>query len=92
MINDQEINRAVNIYKALGEPNRMNITKLLLSEDNLCCLEIEKKLESIAGSTLSHHLKLLTDCGILRIYKKGTYRYYEVNQELLEYYAPYVLK
>jgi DNA-binding transcriptional ArsR family regulator len=84
--------QAVKIYKALGEPTRLKIALLLTEEKNLCCTDIMGKLESVAGSTLSHHLKQLTECGLLDLRKDGTYIYYSVNRELAEKYAPFLLE
>lgn len=86
-----EIQQAVKIYKALGEPTRLKIALMLTNEQMLCCAEIGGKLESVAGSTLSHHLKQLTDCGLLNLRKDGTYIYYSVNREMAQKYAPYLL-
>ncbi|RKP55369.1 ArsR family transcriptional regulator [Cohnella endophytica] len=86
-----EMQQAVKVYKALGEPTRLKIALLLTEERNLCCSDIGSKLESVAGSTLSHHLKQLTDCGLLSLRKDGTYIYYSVNREMAEKYAPYLL-
>lgn len=87
-----ETRQAVKVYKALGEPTRLKIALLLSKEKNLCCSDIGSKLESVAGSTLSHHLKQLTDCGLLELRKDGTYIYYSVNREIAEKYAPYLLE
>ncbi|MDF2659070.1 MAG: ArsR family transcriptional regulator [Paenibacillus sp.] len=87
-----EVRQAVKVYKALGEPTRLKIALLLTEERNLCCSDIAGKLESIAGSTLSHHLKQLTDCGLLDLRKDGTYIYYSVNREVAKRYAPYLLE
>ncbi|MUT65217.1 helix-turn-helix transcriptional regulator [Paenibacillus sp. NEAU-GSW1] len=87
-----ELRQAVKVYKALGEPTRIKIALLLTEEQNLCCSDISGKLESVAGSTLSHHLKQLTECGLLNMRKDGTYIYYSVNRELAEKYAPYLLE
>jgi DNA-binding transcriptional ArsR family regulator len=87
-----EVRQAVKIYKALGEPTRLKIALLLVEERNLCCSDIGGMLESVAGSTLSHHLKQLTDCGLLDLRKEGTFIYYSVNRELAQKYAPYLLK
>ena len=64
---------------------------LLTEERNLCCTDIMGKLERVAGSTLSHHLKQLTDCGLLQQRKDGTYIYYSVNREVARKFAPYLL-
>lgn len=93
MVTDNdEVKQAVKIYKALGEPTRIKIAMLLTEERNLCCSDIGSKLESVAGSTLSHHLKQLTDCGLLTLRKDGTFIYYSVNKEMAQKYAPYLLK
>ncbi|TXK81898.1 helix-turn-helix transcriptional regulator [Paenibacillus sp. N3.4] len=93
MIEDKpEVRQAVKVYKALGEPTRIKIAMLLTEEKNMCCSEIMSMLESVAGSTLSHHLKQLTDCGLLTTRKDGTYIYYSVNRELAQKYAPYLLE
>ncbi|WP_028559105.1 ArsR/SmtB family transcription factor [Paenibacillus pinihumi] len=89
--NQADIGQAVKVYKALGEPTRIKIALLLTEEINLCCSDIGERLESIAGSTLSHHLKQLTDCGLLNLRKDGTYIYYSVNRDIAEKYAPYLL-
>jgi DNA-binding transcriptional ArsR family regulator len=86
-----EVKQAVKVYKALGEPTRLKIALLLTEEKNLCCSDIGSKLESVAGSTLSHHLKQLTDCGLLDLRKDGTYIYYSVNRPMAQKYAPYLL-
>ncbi|MET3291038.1 transcriptional regulator [Brevibacillus fluminis] len=87
-----DLREAVKVYKALGEPTRLKIARLLTTEQNLCCSDIGSKLESVAGSTLSHHLKQLTDCGLLNMRKDGTFIYYSVNRELAQKYAPYLLE
>ena len=93
MIEDTaEAKQAVKIYKALGEPTRLKIAMLLTDERTLCCSDIGSKLESVAGSTLSHHLKQLTECGLLDLRKDGTYIYYSVNRKMAQKYAPYLLE
>lgn len=87
-----EVMQAVKVYKALGEPTRLKIAMLLTDEKNLCCSDIGSKLESVAGSTLSHHLKQLMDCGLLEHRKDGTYIYYSVNRNIAQKYAPYLLE
>lgn len=87
-----DVRQAVRVYKALGEPTRLKIALLLTEEKNLCCSDIGTKLESVAGSTLSHHLKQLTESGLLDLRKDGTYIYYSVNREMARKYAPYLLE
>ncbi|MBB6637597.1 ArsR/SmtB family transcription factor [Cohnella thailandensis] len=87
MNNEQSHLETVKIYKALGEPNRLSIVKLLTKHKELCCTEIEEHLD-FKGSTLSHHLKQLADCGVLKLSRKeGTFHYYQLNQDTLKRYV-----
>ncbi|RUS46099.1 helix-turn-helix transcriptional regulator [Cohnella sp. AR92] len=93
MVEDnEEVKQAVKVYKALGEPTRIKIAMLLKEETSLCCSDIGNKLDSVPNSTLSHHLKQLTESGLLSLRKDGTYIYYSVNKEVALKYAPYLLK
>ena len=74
---------AAKIFKALGEPNRLSIVKLLDQHYELCCADIGERLE-FKGSTLSHHLKQLAESGVIRMSRKeGTFHYYQLNQDVM---------
>ncbi|KMY50120.1 ArsR/SmtB family transcription factor [Peribacillus loiseleuriae] len=79
---------AVKVYKALGEPTRLRLVKALASEPEMACAVMANKLDIQANSTLTHHLKLLIDCGLLTVRREGTYRYYSIQRNILEIYAP----
>ncbi|MEC0245552.1 ArsR/SmtB family transcription factor [Paenibacillus chitinolyticus] len=85
-----ETNQAVKVHRALGEHTRYKIVQILTKESNLCPAELESRLESVALSTLSHHLKQLSDCGLLHSQKKGTYIYYSLNEDTVKKFAPYL--
>ncbi|WP_169091295.1 ArsR/SmtB family transcription factor [Paenibacillus sp. PL91] len=87
----EDMSQAVKLYKALGEPTRLKIALLLVKESNLCFTAIGEKLESVAGSTLSHHLKQLTDSGLIDFKKNGSFIHYNVNREMAVKFAPYLL-
>ncbi len=84
----EDIRQAVKIYKALGEPTRFRIARMLANDPPLCCADLGTRLESVAGSTLSHHLKQLTDCGLLEASKDGTFVYHKLNREVAKRFAP----
>jgi len=86
-----DIKQAVKVYKALGEPTRLRIALLLANESNLCFTAIGEKLESVAGSTLSHHLKQLTESGLINSRKNGSFIHYNVDPKIAEKFAPYLL-
>ena len=57
--------------KALSDPNRVRVLKLL-EEKELCVCEIQKVL-GLAQSTVSKHLKLLEDAGLVDRKRQGTW-------------------
>ncbi|MBO7719289.1 MAG: winged helix-turn-helix transcriptional regulator [Methanosphaera sp.] len=67
----------VKIAKALSDKNRVEIIKLL-SEEELCACHILNQLQ-IAQSTLSHHMKQLTDSKLVTVTKKGRWSHYKIN-------------
>lgn len=72
----------VDIFKALGEPIRLSIFEMLKS-GKLCACKILEKFE-ITQPTLSYHMRLLTDSGLIIAEKNGKWNYYSVNREKAE--------
>ncbi len=68
-------------FKALGDPHRVMILKLL-REKELSAGELLESID-IVQSTLSHHMKSLVDAGIVRAQRRGKWAYYSLNQENL---------
>ncbi|HEV8635800.1 MAG TPA: metalloregulator ArsR/SmtB family transcription factor [Chloroflexota bacterium] len=77
------------VYQALGEPTRLRILRLLAQHDGLSCGEMTERL-GINCSTLSHHLALLHDAGLVGRHKRGTFRIYRIHRQALDRYAPVV--
>lgn len=75
----------VRIFKALGDTNRLRIIKTL-SERTLCVCDLAKELD-ISQPTLSHHLKVLRDAGLVKGEKEGQWIYCSVNRELFDDYG-----
>ena len=70
-----EINSRV--FKALGDSNRLKIIDLLSSGEKCAC-EILKFFD-ISQSTLSHHMQILSECGLVKCRKEGTWNHYSLN-------------
>lgn len=67
------------IFKALGDPKRAMIVDML-SCGELCACMILEKFE-MSQSTLSHHMKLLCDCGLIKSRNEGKWTYYSLNSD-----------
>ena len=67
------------IYKALGDTNRLMIVDMLAGGE-LCACKILEKFD-ITQPTLSHHMKTLCACGLVKGRKQGKWTYYSISAE-----------
>jgi len=65
------------LFKALGDTNRLLILDMLCKGERCACKILEKF--NITQPTLSHHMKILCDCGIVNKRKEGKWMYYSIN-------------
>jgi len=77
------------ILKALGHPTRIRIVKYLREMDSCICGQIVE-IFPYSQSTISQHLKLLKESGIVCGEVDGPKRCYCINKELLERMKEYV--
>lgn len=69
----------IRTMKALSDPNRVRVLKLLEREE-LCGCEIQHVL-GLAQSTVSKHLKTLEEAGLVTARKEGRWHYYRLEPE-----------
>ncbi|MGQ9629667.1 MAG: ArsR/SmtB family transcription factor [bacterium] len=73
-----------NVFKALSDPLRLKILKLLPKmgekEKEICVCELASKL-GISQPNVSHHLGILKSAGLVRCEKSGGFSYYIVDLE-----------
>ena len=79
---------AAKIFKALGDENRLEILKLIKVKE-ICATDILKNV-SIGQSTLSHHMKILCECGIVNCHKSGKQTYYSISYDGMMQACAYV--
>ena len=70
------------LAKALGHPARVRILRLLLARDACCCGELVEELP-LAQATVSQHLKVLKDAGLVVGEIEGLRTCYCANRERL---------
>ena len=66
----------IKIFKALSDPNRLRVIKMLEAGE-LCVCEITTIL-SLAPSTVSKHLSILNEAGLIHDTKRGKWVYYRL--------------
>jgi ArsR family transcriptional regulator, arsenate/arsenite/antimonite-responsive transcriptional repressor len=69
------------MMKALGDETRVKIFDMLSEEELCACMLLEKF--SITQPTLSYHMKILCDSGLVNGRKDGVWMKYSVNKENL---------
>jgi ArsR family transcriptional regulator len=70
------------ICKALGDSNRLQIVQML-SDGEKCGCKLLEAFE-ITQPTLSHHMKILCECGLVNARKEGKWQHYSINKEVWE--------
>lgn len=67
------------VFKALCDPNRLMIIDLLRSGEKCACNLLEEM--NISQSTLSHHMKILCESGLINCRREGKWMYYSLSQK-----------
>ena len=71
----------VQLFKALADPNRLRIVGLLV-ERKRCGQELASALR-ISPATISHHLRVLREAGLLRESRQRPYTFYKLDLKVL---------
>ncbi len=67
-------------FRALADPTRVAIVNRLSTADELCVCDLTGAFE-LSQPTISHHLKVLRDAGLVEATRRGTWAYYRVVPE-----------
>lgn len=71
--------RIAKIFKALCDENRVQIMKLLRTGEKCACKLLDEL--NISQPTLSHHMKILCDAGLVTGRKEGKWMHYSICEE-----------
>ena len=69
------------VFKALGDPKRAMIVDMLSCGELCACMILEKF--DMSQSTLSHHMKTLCECGLVKGREQGKWTYYSLNTDTI---------
>ena len=78
----QEPTAATEMLKALGDPIRWNIVHQIAEQDELAASTLENTLP-VSKPTISYHMKILSQAGLIDVIKRGRNYYYSVRREAL---------
>ena len=79
----QEYEKNARVFKAFCDENRLMILELLQSGEKCACRLLEDL--NIGQSTLSHHMKILCDSGVVISRKEGKWTHYSISEEGSDY-------
>lgn len=82
-IDDAE--RLARVFKALGDPIRLRLLSVITSHGNgeACVCELTGAGFAVTGPTISHHLKVLREAGLIEGERRGTWVYYRARPAAL---------
>lgn len=76
------------ICKALGDSNRLQIVQML-SDGEKCGCKLLEAFE-ITQPTLSHHMKILCECGLVNDRKEGKWHHYSLNYDTMQGFKKFI--
>jgi ArsR family transcriptional regulator, arsenate/arsenite/antimonite-responsive transcriptional repressor len=79
-----EAERMAAVAKALGDPIRLQLVDVLRKHAGKVCVCELTPLFDVGQPTVSHHLRVLRDAGIVDSERRGLWAYYYVRPEALE--------
>jgi ArsR family transcriptional regulator len=80
-----DADRLAKLFKAVADPTRLRLLSLVTARQDkeACVCELIEPV-GLSQGTVSHHLKILVDAGILTREQRGKWAYYAVAQERLD--------
>src|SRR6266545_5498846 len=70
-------------FKALSDPTRVAIINCLSAADEVCVCNLTETFD-LSQPTISHHLKILREAGLVESTRRGTWAYYRLVPEAIE--------
>ncbi|MBD2343821.1 ArsR/SmtB family transcription factor [Anabaena subtropica] len=85
LIKPEEAVQTAAIFKVLGEPARLQLLSFIANQPTgeACVCELTEPL-GLSQPTVSHHLKVLYEVGLLAKERRGTWIYYRLIPEQIE--------
>ena len=83
-MNTMQDDELADVMRALGHPVRLSILRILAEKRSDCCCTDVTDCLPLAQSTVSQHIKVLVDAGLVERSPKGTRNCYSLNTARLE--------
>ena len=74
-----ERDRLVAAFKALADPTRLDVFRLIAAQEApICACDVVDRF-GVSQPTISHHLKVLREAGLITVSRRGVWAYYAVD-------------
>ncbi|SCL24589.1 ArsR family transcriptional regulator [Micromonospora inyonensis] len=70
------------LFKALGDPVRLRLLSLIASNPEICVCDLTGAFD-VTSATISHHLRVLREAGMVDTERRGTWVYYRARRQAL---------
>ncbi len=81
LLTDDEAEATAELFKALGDPARVRIVNALAtSPEPVCICDLIEPL-ALSQPTVSHHMKKLTDAGLVAREQRGKWAYFSLKRD-----------
>ena len=79
----EQAERVVRLLKALADPVRLRLMSLVASADEACVCELTAPF-ALSQPTISHHLRVLREAGLVDAERRGSWVFYRARREALD--------
>ena len=81
-LDEEEAVEPARVFKALGDPVRLRLLSMIASQagGEVCVCDLTPAFD-LSQPTISHHLKLLREAGLIAAERRGTWVYYRLIPE-----------
>ena len=80
---DRASDRLVRVAKALWDPTRLELLRRIAAAGEICCKDLVA-LFPVSQATVSHHLKILTEAGLVSARRVGQFGYHSLRPGAVE--------
>jgi len=79
------------VFKALKDPIRRKILEMLKKKGDMSAGEIAEQFD-ISKPSISHHLDLLKQAGLVEVMREGQFLYYSLNTTIIDELMKWTIK
>ncbi|WP_194421851.1 ArsR/SmtB family transcription factor [Microbacterium abyssi] len=84
VVSAEDAARAAQVFKALGDPTRVRLLSLIAAGDSgeACICDLTEPV-GLSQGTVSHHMKLLVEAGLVTREQRGRWAYFALDKNAL---------